>query len=225
MLNKVHNMDCLEGLKKLEDNSVDLVIIDPPYEIQKRGGGGSFGKKNRTYHNELLNIIDGISNDVLEELVRVMKDINIYIWCNKNQLKQFINFFTDKGASVDLLAWHKTNPTPTCSNKYLSDTEYLLFFRSHGVKVHGSYATKKKYYLSSTNKADKKLYNHPTVKPLDITKNLVVNSSLENDVVLDCYCGSGTSLVAAKELNRNYIGFEIVQEYVATSNARLNGEI
>lgn len=147
----------------------------------------------------------------------------IYIWCNKNQLQQYLNFFLGKGATVDLICWHKSNPVPTCGNKYLSDTEYLLFFRGPGVKVYDSYATKKKYYVTPTNKADKKLWGHPTIKPLEITKNLIINSSLENDVILDVYCGSGTSLVGAKELNRQFIGFEIEEEYVNVTNERLLG--
>ena len=149
--------DCLNLLKNIPDKSIDLVITDPPYEIFAGESGGAFGKEKRSYHAEVKTLSDGITNLVLDELVRVMKKINIYIWCNKNQLKQYINYFENIGCTTDLLTWHKTNPVPTCNNKYLSDTEYLLYFRKDGVPMYGTYATKKKYYVTPTNKEDKKL--------------------------------------------------------------------
>ena len=124
--------------------------------------------------------------------------------------------------NFDLLCWHKSNPVPTCNNKYLSDTEYLLFFRENGVKIFGSYATKKKYYVTPINKEDKNKYNHPTIKPLEIIKNLIINSSEENDTILDCFMGSGTTGVACKELNRNFIGIEIDKKYFDVAKKRID---
>lgn len=130
-------------------------------------------KKNTAF------ISAGITNDILDEMCRVMKKINIYIWCNKNQLRQYIDYFDDKGCNIDLLTWHKTNPIPTCNNTYLSDTEYCVFARESGVKVYGTVATKKKYYVSSANVEDKKKFGHPTIKPVSIIENLIINSSVE----------------------------------------------
>lgn len=176
----LRNDDCLEVLRTIDDNSIDLVVTDPPYDIGKCGSGGCFGSEKRAYHNELRDagLRDGIANDILEELVRVMKKINIYLFCNKNQFRQYINFFESRGCSTDILTWHKTNPVPTCNNKYLSDTEYVLYFREKGVPLYGTYATKHKYWVTPTNVADKKKYGHPTIKPLEIAKTLVENSSL-----------------------------------------------
>lgn len=218
--------DCLELMKDIPDKSVDLVIIDPPYEIKGGKSGGCFGREKRSYHGELYDtgLDKGISNVVLNELVRVMKKPNIYIWCNKNQLRQYINYFESLGCTTDLLTWHKTNPVPTCNNKYLSDTEYLLYFRKDGVPMYGTYATKKKYYVTPTNKEDKKLYKHPTIKPVEIIQNLIINSSQENDVVLDCFMGSGTTGVACKKLNRNFIGIELDEEYYKIACERI-GEL
>ena len=68
-----------------------------------------------------------------------------------------------------------------------------------------------------------KIYKHPTIKPLNIIENLIINSSNENDIVLDCFCGSGTTGVACKELNRKFIGIEIDREYHKIAVDRLNG--
>jgi DNA modification methylase len=213
-------------IKNIPDNTIDLIIIDPPYEKKGGGynrGGGAFGSQNRIYHSQLddKELLKGITNDILDELCRVMKKVNIYIWCNKEQLRQYIDYFENKGCNTDLLTWHKTNPVPTCNNKYLSDTEYILFFREKGVKVYGTYTTKKKYYVTPTNKEDKKLYNHPTIKPLNIIENLIVNSSKENDVVLDCFMGSGTTAIGCIKNNRRYIGFEIDEDYYKIAQNRI----
>ena len=134
--------DCLEVLKKLPDDSVDLIVTDRPYEFAAHRGGGAFGSKKREYHNQLedSDITNGFDTKILDELMRVMKKVNIYIWCNKEQIKMYLDYFKDY--NMDLLVLCKTNPVPTCNNKYLSDIEYLLFFREKGVKVYGEYATK-----------------------------------------------------------------------------------
>jgi len=196
------NGDCQEILKTIPSNSIDLVITDPPYEIIGGKSGGCFGREKRAYHSQLYDtgLDAGCPVGVLKELLRVMKKPNIYLWCNKNQLRQYIDFFEDAGCSTELLTWHKTNPVPTCNNKYLSDTEYCLYFRAGGVPMYGSYATKKKYYVTPTNKSDKEKYKHPTIKPLDIIKNLVVNSSKDGDTILDPFMGSGTTGAAVKSV-------------------------
>lgn len=221
---ELYNADCYEKIKEIPDKSVDLVIIDPPYQIGDCGGG-AFGNDAREYHNELYNggLTHGITAAILPELMRVMRKANIYIWCNKNQLRQYIDYFENNKCATELLTWHKTNPVPTCNNKYLSDTEYLLYFRERGVPIFGTYETKRKFYVTPTNKADKKLYQHPTVKPLNIIKNLITNSSLPGGVVLDCFMGSGTTGVAAKELGRDFIGIELDEKYFRTAEKRING--
>lgn len=180
--------------------------------------------RERSYNYSLKTLNDGIRLELLDELVRVMKKINIYIWCNKNQLRQLIDYFTDLGCLMDLLTWHKTNPIPKTNNRYLPDTEYLLFFKEPGIPIYGSYETKRKWYVSTTNKGDKDLYFHPTIKPLNIIENLVINSSLEGDTVLDCFMGSGTTGVACRNLGRNFIGIEIDKKYFEIAKSRINND-
>lgn len=167
----------------------------------------------------------GFDYDILHEFVRVMRSVNIYVWCSKDQIRKYIDFFKDLNCSTDLLTWHKTNPVPTCNNKYLSDTEYLLFFREKGVKVFGTYSTKRKYYVTPANKNDKKLYSHPTIKPLDIIQNIIINSSEENATVLDPFMGSGTTGVACLNTNRKFIGMEIDKDYFEIAKKRIYTKI
>lgn len=219
--------DCLEILKEIKDKSVDLVVIDPPYEFTTKyisnnsNNKSPLNKRKNKQAAELKLISSGFDFKVLDELNRIMKKINIYIWCSKMQVSKILNYYESKKCNVDILTWHKTNPTPACSNTYLSDTEYLIFAREKGVKLYGCYGTKKKYYVTTTNVKDKKIYKHPTIKPLHIIKNLIVNSSKENEVVLDCFMGSGTTGVACKELNRNFIGIEIDEQYFEIAKNRI----
>lgn len=223
-LNQIHLGDSYQLIKEIPDKSIDLVHIDPTYLIHAGGSGGCFGKADRMYYDELTALSNGVDNSILEELCRVLKKINIYIWCNKNQLGQYIQFFEAKGCSTELLTWHKTNPIPTCNNKYLSDTEYCLFFREKGVPIYGEFRTKQKYYVTGLNVKDKGKWEHPTIKPLGIVKNLIFNSSKENDVVLDCFSGSGTTAVACSQLHRNFIAIEIDEKYYKLSVERLNAD-
>lgn len=160
--------------------------------------------------------------DLLDEFERVMKRTNIYIWCSKAQVNKLLTYYTDKGCSTDIITWHKTNPIPTCNNTYLNDTEYCIFAREKGVKLFGSYETKRKYYVSQTNVQDKKLYNHPTIKPLNIIQNLIINSSVEGQKILDPFMGSGTTGVACRLLNRKFIGIEIDSNYYKTAVERIS---
>ena len=115
---------------------------------------------------------------VLDEMCRVMKRVNIYLFCSQKQIQRYLDYFVSgKGCNWNLLTWHKTNPIPACGNKYLNDTEYIMFFREKGVKIYGSYETKRTFYTTLRNQEDNLRYKHPTVKPLQIVRNLVVNST------------------------------------------------
>jgi len=234
-LDEIIHGDCLEGLKSLPDGCVDLCVTDPPYVIGNQGGGFWSKAAEGNHYNargtrkgmERLGAIkDGFPEDVLDELCRVMKWVNIYIFCSQKQLMPLLDYFvTRRGCNWNLLTWHKTNPIPACGNKYLSDTEYILFFRERGVRIAGSYATKRTFYTSLRNQEDNVRYHHPTVKPLPLVRNLIVNSCPVDGVVLDPYMGSGTTAVAAVMEGRRYIGYEIDGEYCRVAMERIEAAV
>lgn len=225
MLNKILLGDCYELIKSISDNSVDLVIIDPPYLFQQ-GGLGVFKDRHKRYMDaiEEKKLDKNFDLSILDELCRVMKKINIYIWCNKIQIHQYLDYFENKNCSFEIIIWEKTNPVPTINNTYVNDKEYCLMFREKGkTELYGDYFTRRTVYRTKCNVEDKKEFFHPTIKPLSIIKNLIINSSKENDIILDCFCGSGTVCVGAKELNRKFIGMEIDEEYHKIAVNRING--
>lgn len=220
------NDDCLNVLSKMDNNSVDLIVTDPPYLISATNGGGTINnvKKLNKSLEDLVdsNITNGYDIELFgKEFVRVLKDINIYLWCNKAQIPDYFNFYVNKlKCKFDILCWHKTNALPTYSNKYLSDTEYLLYFRRGGICNPETYEDAKTFYIAPINHKDKKEFGHPTIKPLDITEKIIRNSSKEGDIILDPFAGSGTTCVAAKNLNRKYIGIELDKNYFNIAKER-----
>lgn len=152
-------------------------------------------------------------------------NIYIYIWCNKEQLYDYIKYFVvERNCNFELFVWHKTNVPPFTSGHFLKDKELCLCFWEKGkIKISGKYGDMITVFESTKNLKDKKLYEHPTIKPLEYIKRMILNSSNENDIVLDPFAGSGTTAVACKELNRNFIGFEINKEYYDIAIDRING--
>ena len=131
-MDKIFNGDCLEVLKTLPDDLVDLVLTDPPYEMNMKTSASS--ELNKRFNNvefELqdLDIIHGFNEEILAELVRVCKNINMYFWCNKAQLPMYFKLIEQYNCSFDIIKWVKTNPGPAYNNKYMSDTEYCVLIR------------------------------------------------------------------------------------------------
>ena len=175
-------------------------------------------------YQDIIDITEGIDYEILKEFVRVMKKINIFIWCSKSQILPIMKYFIeDKKCNFEILTWNKTNPIPCANNTWLSDIEYCLYFREKGVRLNDDYFLKSKFYTSEINKKDKDLFGHPTIKPLELVKRHLLHATKENEVVLDTFLGSGTTAVACKELNRQYIGFELDEKYYKIANERLNG--
>lgn len=235
-LNHIYCADCYEAIKDVPDKSVDLIVTDPPYMFSTGGKMTGIFKDRSTRHFDALEDTGLTMNydyaRLLPEFIRVMKKINIYIWCNKEQIKQYLDFFIgqaykpkyerDDNTAFEMIVWNKTNPIPLVNNRYLPDKEYCLFFKERGVKLNGSYETKKTVYYEQANVADKEKFEHPTIKPLHIIQNLIINSSDVGDIVLDPFMGSGTTAVACKNLGRQFIGFEVNPKWHKIACDRLN---
>ncbi|MCI9293202.1 MAG: site-specific DNA-methyltransferase [Erysipelotrichaceae bacterium] len=216
-----------ELIQLIPDNSIDCIYTDPPYLFQKGGiDSGMFVDRKTKLYSDILNeltLAKGIDYSILDEFVRVMKYINIYLWCNKEQIYSYLKYFNNKNVLCEVLTWHKSNPTPLTHNCFLPDTEFCLYFREKGkIKLNQGYHLKSKYYISATNVKDKKLYQHPTIKPYEFVRRHILHSTNESNIVLDAFSGSGTTCCVCKELGRRYLGFEINSKYYSISVNRLN---
>ena len=223
--NNVYCADSYKAIKELPDKCIDCIYTDVPYLFDNGGAGKSelalrFARLKNT---ELHDIIQGFDYDILDEFVRVMKNINIFLWCSKNQIPTILNYFLKFDVAYDILVWCKHNPTPVANNTWLPDIEYCLYFREKGkTKLNDGYELKSKWYDSPINKKDKDKFEHPTIKPLALVKRHILHTTQPNDIVADFFMGSGTTCVACKDTERQYLGFEIEPKWFSIAQDRLN---
>jgi|LSQX01.3.fsa_nt_gb DNA modification methylase len=227
--NNIYNVDSYKAIKEIPDKSIDCIYTDVPYLYIGGGGGSSeLAQSINKSSNELTkaNIIAGFEYSILDDFVRVMKKVNIIIWFSKLQMQDILNYFMnlkDKEIYFEPLVWIKTNPIPATNNVWLRDLEYAFHFREKGVKLNDGYELKSKWYQSPINTKDKELYDHPTIKPLELVKKHIEHTTQVDDIVLDTFLGSGTTAVACHETKRQFIGFEIDKSYYDIAQDRING--
>ena len=177
---KIFLGDAYKLIKEIESSSIDLIITDPPYDIKGIHGSGIVKDRGVSFHKELeeksLNI--GLNSAILDDFCRVMKKINIYIWCNKEQIIQYLDYFVKgKNCNYEILVWAKEDPIPFCGTHYLVDKEYCLYFWQQGAFVKIPYERGKTFFLGKKNVIDKNDYGHPTIKPLEIIETLILFSA------------------------------------------------
>ena len=199
--------DCLELMKDIPDGSIDLVLTDPPYSMTKRGKSC---RPNWMPDNMGDNVFDGDIPDAevwRGECYRVLKErTHFYTFCNTNDIQWYLNVADSIGFKLhNIITMIKDTGMP--NRWYLKNCELILFFRKGKAKPINDMTSRDWVMVNMPTKRNGKL--HITQKPLDITERLITNSSIEGDVVLDLFMGSGTTGVAAINTNRNFIGMEI----------------
>ena len=222
-LNKLYNMDCLEGMKLIPDNSIDLVVTDPPYKTTSRGSSGGTGGILKDKLNMKGMVFEHNSikfSEWLPELYRVLKErSHAYIMTNNKNLKDMLIEIENANFEIfKTLIWAKNSPI---TNMYYMDShEYIIFCRKGKAKRINNCGTK-----SVLNIDNVKNKQHPTEKPIDLIKIFIENSSQENEIVLDPFMGAGSTAMACKELKRNFIGFELDKQYYDIANKRISEEM
>ena len=201
--------DCLEVMKSMPDKSVDAVITDPPYKVMAGASGGAFGNRDSLVNTGGFTD-SGVDYAFLEGFE------NWICFCSKKQLKTLIDL-AEKREHWNLLTWNKTNPLPTCNNKYLPDVEYIVHVWKSG-NLYGGYGIKSTFMVLPTGGSTTK---HPNEKPLPLMRKLILLSSKEGDTILDPFMGSGTTGVACVQTGRNFIGIEIDPTYFAIAERRI----
>lgn len=226
----LHNADCLEFLSDVQTSSVDLVLIDPPYEISRKTGFKScvngverfavsmdFGDWDHNFPEMAL---------VIQEIYRVLrKGGTAIVFYDLWKISLLAKYFEDaKFKQLRFLEWLKTNPVPINSKRnYLTNSREIAVSAVKGGKP------------TFNSDYDKGIYNspichekgrfHPTQKPLGLISELIAKHSSHGDLVLDCFSGSGTTGVAAGLLGRSFIGCELDADYFKKSCERITSEL
>lgn len=239
---KIENKDCLNFLKNIPDNSIDLIVTDPPYNWSHKNKidriafkKGSIKRRKSVdmdfgewdYQNEKE--LEEFTNKWIKEAMRILKPTgSIYVFYSKEEII-FLKRAIEKNGGYwkSEIIWHKTNPTPNFRKRsYTSSIEAVGYAVKNKGEFTFNFKTQKEMhnFLESGICQGKERTKHPTQKPLWIVKHFIEVSSNKKDVVLDCFLGSGTTAVACKGLGRDCLGCEISKEYYDISMERLKQE-
>jgi len=226
--NKVYEMEALELLKQLPDNSIDLVLTDPPYNI------------NKADWDNFENYLEWCEN-WLEECKRVLKpNGSIYVFASYYWVSYLSVIMDKKFKLINWIIWNYRSGFGV-RTKWASRYEPILFyvmneknytFNLDEVRIPHRCPDKRNNPIGR-NPTDvwdierisgnyKERTKHPTQKPLEVIKRIIQASSNKGEIILDCFGGSGTTAVACKELGRNFICSDINEEYVKIANSRLS---
>lgn len=211
-INKIYNEDCMKTMKKMENNSVDLVITSPPYNRKRND--------KYKYYTDIVEDYYMFLSNVINELLRISKG-NVFFNIQKNYYNK-IDVFKLLGKYCneicDIIIWEKSNPMPARGLNVTNAYEFIIVF---GDKLTSNFTYTKNHVTTNVSKMTK---THKAVMHKDIAFFLINNFSKENDLIYDPFMGTATTAVVAKELKRNYIGSEISKEYCEIAKERiLNG--
>lgn len=260
-LNIIINQDCVEGMKSLEDNTVDLIIADPPYNLSKggewkwdnsvklEGMGGNWNKVMESWDNMSLSEYFSFTITWLTEAQRILKPTgSMWIFGTYhnigiiNVVCQLLNV-----EIINEIIWYKRNAFPNLAGRRLTASHETILWCNKGGK-------KREYFFDyeyskngnfdydslkqpgkqmrtvwdiSNNKEKRELEygKHPTQKPLRVLKRMIQLSSREGDIMLTPFSGAGSECLAAKELGRSYVGYEVDPQYVDIAHKRLEHAI
>ena len=192
--NKIICGDCLDIMKDWPDECVDLVLTDPPYGIERFKHGSLRFDKKQEYPNG-LKWDNKPTRETLLDIIKIGK--HSIIWGMNNLLLPTTEYF---------VVWNKKQTVDNFASAEIAWTNIKMPAKVFEYSIHLHNQTEK---------------NHPTQKPLTLGTWILERYSKPNDLILDCYCGSGTFCVAAKMLGRRYIGIDISPEYCKIAEERL----
>jgi DNA modification methylase len=198
-------------LQELPTNIADAGVMDPPYRF-KASGGGKF-RADREYLDEIED--EGLTEGFSHKILTQARFPSCIVFCHNDQLHDLLPHLAMNYESHVVLEWHKTNPVPFANKHYTADTEFYIHAWSGDAYPRGELPDKRRYWIGPVGKS---LYDHPTVKPLDLMKKIIRNT--HGETILDPFMGTGTTGVAAILDGRKFIGIEIKEKFFNIAVAR-----
>ena len=236
-LNKISLDNCLNFLDKIEKESIDLVLTDPPYNISRENNFKSIGRTGIDFGEWDKNFDQ---TTWLKKLNRIIKKNGSVIIFNDWKNLGLISAILENEGFVtkDIIRWIKKNPMPrNIDRRYVTDYEFALWVVKKGAKWVFNRKYKKKYqrsefidlgdreeflrpeFYSSIFESGARI--HPTQKAVSVFEDIIKIHTNEDDVVLDCFMGSGTTAISCLKAKRNFIGCEIDKNYLKLANERI----
>lgn len=253
MENQIVLGDCIEVLKKIETDSIDACITDPPYNIsgydnKKKIGwlesnkywteSKKFNKINAEWDKYSNTSYEDFSLTWLSEIKRIVKpNGNIAIFGSYHNIYK-IGYLLEKLdlRIINSIVWYKRNAFPNVTQRmFCESTEYIIWAANNSQKkaknwtfnyqtmkeINGGKQMRNLFDVPNTKTSEKSFGKHPSQKPIEVIKNLVLALTNEDDIIIDPFSGSGTTAFVAKQNNRKFIGVECDENYVDISNQRI----
>lgn len=210
-----YNIDCMEGMKDIPNDTIDLTLTDIPYEeVNSNRTGGNIRQIKKgdadvnTFH----------LHDFLNEVWRITKG-TIIIFCGIGQVSEIYSYFRETTGTVRQLIWEKSNPSPMNGDKiYLSGIENAIWIKKP--KATFNAFCENTVFRYPVGGGD----IHPTEKNHRLISRLIGDNSNVGDIVFDPCAGSASTLLMARKLGRKYIGFELNPNYYEKAKNRLDQE-
>lgn len=223
-LERANFLDC-----DIENESIDLIVTDPPYKLNKTTGSMTSSSKTESWQGMLkagdksANIENNILfSEWLPKAYQVLKkNAHMYVFVNDKNVQEMLNEAERAGFHLhNILVWHKNNKTP--NRWYMKDCEFILFFRKGKSFPINNLGDSQYIKCDNINGKDKL---HPTQKPVEILQKLVANSTNDNTgaVILDPFMGSGSTGEAVLKVggNRGFIGIELDERFFNVAKDRI----
>lgn len=233
--NIIYNLDVFANIELIDNKSIDLVVTDPPYWHHK-SPGKPYSQRNQSnttskfaqsdlYNAEgyLMKSMSDFTDEhiyrLLDILLPKMKIYNGYFFCSESQVPYYCLWADKHNLMFSILVWEK--PISIINkNRFSQNLEYCVRVYDYGTALNKIDITE--YYNRVFH--DKPISDkiHPTQKPTTLFRRLIELSSNEGDVIFDPFMGSGTTAIACKDTNRNYVGFEINSDMYGKLSSRIS---
>jgi DNA modification methylase len=202
---------CSDTVAKLMNGEkADMVFTDPPYSITTQGGGVLQKHFTKTAER-IKDIVDFKPQEWLQTLPLYFNgNMNTFIFCNKDLIPDYLNYAKENKYNFNILVWCKKQVVPFTGGHHYSDIEYIIYLSKKPIFNNGLKEVEYRKYFVLDNEKSK---DHPTIKPLEIISNEIQIASNKNGIVAECFTGSGSTMVAAHQLNRKCYGMELDPKY------------
>lgn len=220
-------MDCLEGMKLIDDKSIDAIITDPPYDISRSNNFTTMGRQGIDF-GEWDKGFDQFT--WMNDTFRILRPGgSLFIFNDWKNIGEIAKYAEIKGFDIkDMVRWKKTNPMPrNRDRRYITDFEVAVWL----VKPKGKWVfnrqsdTYDRCEIECSITPQNEKVGHTTQKPIRLMEEIIRRHTNEGQTILDPFIGSGSTVIAAMNLKRNFIGIELQEDYYKIAKERINSHI